>query len=150
MANLNIKSGDKVVVIAGKDKGKVSTVVASFPKAGKVTVKDVNVVTKHNKPKSAQDKGGIAKVEAKIDVSNVQLICPVCGKATRVAHKEVDGKNVRVCKKCQAVIDGSKKAAKKAAKEEVKTEEKAPAKTTKSTTKTTAAKKTTKTAAEDK
>ena len=115
MANLNIKTGDKVVVIAGKDKGKVSTVVASFPKENRVTVKDVNVVTKHNKPRSAQDKGGIVKVEGKIDASNVQLVCPVCGKATRVAHKEVDGKNVRVCKKCAAVIDSAKKSAKKAA-----------------------------------
>ena len=134
MANMNIKKGDTVVVIAGKDSGKVAEVLACYPKDNRVTVKGVNVVTKHNKPRSAQDKGGIAKVEGKIDASNVQLVCPVCGKATRVAHKEVDGKNVRVCKKCNAAIDGAKKATKSTA----KTEEKAPkATSTKSTTKTT-------------
>lgn len=134
MANMNIKKGDTVVVIAGKDSGKVAEVLACYPKDNRVTVKGVNVVTKHNKPRSAQDKGGIAKVEGKIDASNVQLVCPVCGKATRVAHKEVDGKNVRVCKKCNATIDGAKKATKSTA----KTEEKAPkATSTKSTTKTT-------------
>ena len=129
MANLNVKSGDKVVVIAGKDKGKVSTVVTCFPKEGRVVVKDVNVVTKHNKPKSAQDKGGITKLEAKIDVSNVQIVCPACNKATRVAHEVVDGKNVRVCKHCHASLDSAKKVKKaaksddkKTSKEEVKQE----------------------------
>ncbi len=140
MANMNIKKGDTVVVIAGKDKGKVSSVIAAFPKANKVTVKDVNVVTKHNKPKSAQDKGGIAKIEAKIEVSNVQVICPVCGKATRVAHKEVDGKNVRICKKCNANLDTAKKASKKVA------EKPAEKTATKSTKESSAKKSTTKTA----
>ena len=140
MANMNIKKGDTVVVIAGKDKGKVSSVIAAFPKANKVTVKDVNVVTKHNKPKSAQDKGGIAKIEAKIEVSNVQIICPVCGKATRVAHKEVDGKNVRICKKCNANLDTAKKASKKVA------EKPAEKTATKSTKESSAKKSTTKTA----
>ena len=140
MANMNIKKGDTVVVIAGKDSGKVAEVLACYPKDNRVTVKGVNVVTKHNKPRSAQDKGGITKVEGKIDVSNVQLVCPVCGKATRVAHKEVEGKNVRVCKKCGATMDGAKKAAKAAAKTEEKAAPKAKstsAKSTKSTTKTT-------------
>ena len=151
MANMNIKKGDNVVVIAGKDKGKVAEVLACFPSESRVTVKGVNIVTKHNKPKSAQDKGGIAKVEGKISVSNVELVCPVCGKATRVAHKEVDGKNVRICKKCGANIDNAKKATKetktatKATKEVAKEEVKeAPAKEATSTAakKTTAAKTT--------
>ena len=144
MANMNIKKGDTVVVIAGKDSGKVAEVLACYPKDNRVTVKGVNVVTKHNKPRSAQDKGGIVKVEGKIDASNVQLVCPVCGKATRVAHKEVDGKNVRVCKKCNATIDGAKKATKSTVKTE-KTEEKAAPKA-----KTTSAKSTTKTTKEAK
>lgn len=161
MANMNIKKGDNVVVIAGKDKGKVAEVLACFPSESRVTVKGVNVVTKHNKPKSAQDKGGIAKVEGKINVSNVELVCPVCGKATRVAHKEVDGKNVRICKKCGANMDNAKKATKEAktatksaakatkevAKEEVKeaTAKEATSTAAKKTTaaKTTEAKKTT-------
>ncbi len=146
MANMNIKKGDNVVVIAGKDKGKVAEVLACYPSEARVTVKGVNVVTKHNKPKSAQDKGGIAKVEGKINVSNVQLVCPVCGKATRVAHKEVDGKNVRICKKCNANLDTAKKAtkvAKTAEVKETKAEEKPAAKTATKTTKTTATKSTT-------
>ena len=151
---MNIKKGDNVVVIAGKDKGKVAEVLACFPSESRVTVKGVNVVTKHNKPKSAQDKGGIAKVEGKISVSNVELVCPVCGKATRVAHKEVDGKNVRICKKCGANMDTAKKATKetktatkvaaKATKEVAKEEVKeAPAKKATSTAKKTTATKTT-------
>lgn len=128
MANMNIKKGDTVLVITGKDNGKVAEVLACYPKDNRVTVKGVNVVTKHNKPRGAQDKGGIVKVEGKIDASNVQLVCPVCGKATRVAHKEEAGKNVRVCKKCGANMDTVKKAAKAA-----KSEEKS---STKSTTKT--------------
>jgi large subunit ribosomal protein L24 len=154
MANMNIKKGDTVVVITGKDKGKVAEVLACFPKENRVTVKGVNVMTKHNKPKSAQDKGGIAKVEGKIQVSNVELICPVCGKATRVAHKEEAGKSYRSCKKCGANMDNSKKAtkeAKPAAKAE-ETKEAAPKKTaTKSTAaKSTTAKSTTKTTKEAK
>ena len=137
MANMNIKKGDTVVVIAGKDSGKVAEVLACYPKDTRVTVKGVNVVTKHNKPRSAQDKGGIVKVEGKIDASNVQLVCPVCGKATRVAHKEEAGKNVRICKKCGANMDAVKKAAKTAAKSEEKAAPKAKTTSAKSTTKTT-------------
>ncbi len=152
MANMNIKKGDTVVVIAGKDSGKVAEVLACYPKDNRVTVKGVNVVTKHNKPRSAQDKGGIVKVEGKIDASNVQLVCPVCGKATRVAHKEVDGKNVRVCKKCAATIDGAKKATKSTAKTEKveKTEEKAAPKAKSTSAKSTTTKSTTKTTKEAK
>lgn len=122
MAKMNVKKGDNVLVITGKDKGKVAEVLACFPDEQRVTVKGVNVVTKHNKPKSAQDKGGIVKLEGKISVSNVELVCPVCGKATRVAHKEVDGKHARTCKKCGANVDTAKKATK--ATKETKTEAK--------------------------
>ena len=84
-------------------------------------VDGVNVVTKHQKPKSQQDKGGIIKKSAPIEASNVMVVCPVCGKATRVAHKELNGKNVRICKKCGATLDKeyvkeAKKEAKKATK----------------------------------
>jgi large subunit ribosomal protein L24 len=116
--SLTIKKGDNVVVIAGKDKKKTGKVLEVSPKDGKVLVENVNIVTKHNKPRSQQDKGGIAKKPAAIDASNVMVVCPVCGKATRVAHTEVDGKKVRSCKKCNASLDkefvkASKKAAKK-------------------------------------
>ena len=100
--SLTVKKGDTVVVIAGKDKNKTGKVLEVSPKTGKVLVENVNIVTKHNKPKSQQDKGGIVKKPAAIEVSNVMVICPECGKATRVAHTEVEGKKVRACKKCGA------------------------------------------------
>lgn len=111
---MHVKSNDQVVVISGKDKGKKGKIVAAFPKAGRVTVEGVNVVTKHQKAKNAMQPGGIVKKELPIDASNVMLVCPKCGKATRVAHKVTvttgdNGKNsrkmIRVCKKCNAEID---------------------------------------------
>lgn len=109
--NSNLRTGDTVVVIAGKDKGKTGKIVASDAQKSRVTVANINIVSKHKKPRSQTDKGGIKKMEAPIDVSNVQIICPVCGKATRIAHT-VDDKGVkhRVCKKCKAFMDGEKRA----------------------------------------
>lgn len=102
---MTVKTGDNVLVIAGKDKGKTGKVTAVYADQGKVLVENVNIVSKHQKPKSQQDKGGIFKRPAPIDASNVQVVCSVCGKATRVAHAEIDGKKVRVCKKCNASLD---------------------------------------------
>ena len=101
---MNIKKDDKVIVLSGKDKGKKGEVLVAEPKAGKVIVKGVNVATKHQKPQKQGQEGGIIKVETPIYVSKVQLVCPKCGKATRVGHKITDGKKVRVCKKCGAEI----------------------------------------------
>ena len=100
-----VKKGDKVLVITGKDKGKTADVIEVSPKTNKVLVDGVNVVTKHQKPKSQQEKGGIVKKSAFIEASNVMVVCPECGKATRVKHSEVNGKNVRACKKCGASLD---------------------------------------------
>lgn len=124
-----VKKGDKVLVITGKDKGKLADVVEVSPKTNKVLVDGVNVVTKHQKPKSQQEKGGIIKKSAPVDASNVMVVCPVCGKATRVSHKELNGKNVRVCKKCGASLDKeyvkeAKKEAKKAKTTKAKKEDK--------------------------
>ena len=115
---MTIKTGDNVLVIAGKDKGKTGKVTAVYADSNRVLVENVNVVTKHQKPRSQQDKGGIFKKPAPIEASNVQVVCPVCGKATRVAHSEVEGKKVRTCKKCNASLDkefvkATKKEAKK-------------------------------------
>ena len=99
-----IKKDDKVVVISGKDKGKEGKVLSASPKTGKVIVEGVNVATKHQKPKKQGQDGGIIKVETPIYAAKVQLVCPKCGKATRVAHKIADGKKTRVCKKCGAEI----------------------------------------------
>ena len=99
---MNIRKDDKVVVISGKDKGKEGKVLVANPKAGKLVVEGVSVATKHQKPRKQGEEGGIIKVETPIYASKVQLVCPKCGKATRVGHKLVDGKKVRVCKKCGA------------------------------------------------
>ena len=121
---MTIKTGDNVLVITGKDKGKSGKVTAVNADANKVVVEDINVVTKHQKPRSQQDKGGIFKRPAPIDASNVLVICPVCGKATRIAHAEIDGKKVRVCKKCNASVDKEfVKQTKKEAKKTIKASE---------------------------
>ena len=101
---MNIKKDDKVIVLSGKDKGKQGKVLVADPKAGKVIVEGVNTASKHQKPRKQGEEGGIIKVDTPIYVSKVQLVCPKCGKATRVAHKITDGKKTRVCKKCGAEI----------------------------------------------
>ena len=101
---MKIKKDDKVVVLSGKDKGKQGKVLIADPKGLKVTVEGVNVATKHQRPRKTGEEGGIIKVETPIYVSKVQLVCPKCGKPTRVGHKIVDGKKSRVCKKCGAEI----------------------------------------------
>ncbi len=109
MAKLNVKRGDNVVVLTGKENGKKGTVAECFPEEGKVTVKGLNMIVKHNKPRSAQDKGGIVKKEGKIDSSNVMIVCPACNKATRVKMEvNAKGEKVRVCKKCGASLDSKK------------------------------------------
>ena len=101
---MNIKRDDKVIVLSGKDKGKSGKVIAADPKAEKVIVEGVNVATKQQKAQKKGQDGGILKIETPIYVSKVQLVCPKCGKGTRVGHKIADGKKVRVCKKCGAEI----------------------------------------------
>ena len=101
---MKIKKDDKVVVLAGKDKGKQGKVLVADPKGGKVVVEGVNVATKHQKPQGQGKEGGIIKIETPLYVSKVQLVCPKCGKGTRVGYKLADGKKVRVCKKCGAEI----------------------------------------------
>jgi len=124
MANLSVKTGDTVVVISGKDAGKQGKVLATSPAKHRVVVEGVNIVSHHKKARSAQDKAGIVKTEAPIDASNVMIICPNCGKATRVHHKEVDGKMVRICK-CGTVLDKKYEKTAKKADKAVKKAEKA-------------------------
>ena len=113
---MNVKVNDSVLVIAGKDKGVQGKVLATSPKANTVTVEGVRVQKKHQKARKANETSKIVDVPGPIDVSNVKVVCPTCGKATRVKHTVVDGKKVRVCA-CGAVLDKaySKKAAAKAA-----------------------------------
>ncbi|MBR3271479.1 MAG: 50S ribosomal protein L24 [Clostridia bacterium] len=105
MAKLNVKKGDTVVVISGQDKGKHGKVLTAYPEKGRVSVQGANMITKHVKPRRQGEAGGRIETEGTIDASNVMMVCPKCGKATRVAHQVVDGKKVRVCKKCGKVMD---------------------------------------------
>ncbi len=135
--SMTVKKGDNVVVIAGKEKGKTGKVVEVFPKDNRVLVDGLNIVTKHQKARKQDEKSAIVKKSAPIEASNVMVVCPVCGKATRVAHNEIEGKKVRTCKKCAASLDKEfVKATKKEAKKNIaKAEEKsAEQKSTKKTT----------------
>lgn len=101
-----IKKGDKVVVLVGKDKGKQGDVIGIFPADAKALVQGVNMVKRHTKPSQASQ-GGIVSREAKIHLSNIALVDPKEGKATRVGFKTLeDGKKVRFAKVSGEVIDG--------------------------------------------
>lgn len=96
---LHVKTGDNVVILSGKDKGKQGKVLEVSPKEGKVIVEGLNIVTKHVKPRQMGQQGGIVKCEAPLYASKVMAVCPKCGKPTRLAHRiEADGSKVRVCK----------------------------------------------------
>lgn len=105
MAKLNIRTGDKVRVIAGKDKGKEAKVLATQPHNERVIVERVNMMKKHTRATQRNPKGGILEIEAPMHVSNVMLVCPSCSQPTRVGRKRVDGNRIRVCKKCSNDID---------------------------------------------
>jgi len=100
MAKMNVKTGDEVVVIAGKDKGKQAKVLSVIPSKDKVVVEGVNVVKRHTKPSQKMPQGGIVEKEAAIHVSNVMPYCSTCKKGVRVGHVIENGKKVRVCRKC--------------------------------------------------
>ena len=102
---MNVKVNDTVLVITGKYKGKQGKVLAAYPSDGRVIVEGVNIVHKHEKARRANETSRIVTEEAPIDVSNVEVVCDKCGKATRVAHSVIDGKKVRICKKCGASLD---------------------------------------------
>ena len=102
MPKMNVRKGDKVEVITGKDKGKQGEVLRAMPKEGKVVVQGVSVATKHQKARKQGEESSIIKVETPIYACKVMPVCPKCGKATRVGHSVKDGKNVRICRKCGA------------------------------------------------
>jgi large subunit ribosomal protein L24 len=102
---VHVKTNDTVVVLSGKDKGKKGKVLQVSPKEGKVIVEGLNVATKHVKPRRQGEQGGIVEAEAAMYACKVQLVCPKCGKATRIGHKILeDGSKVRVCKSCNEEI----------------------------------------------
>lgn len=101
---MKIKKGDNVLIIAGKDKGRTGKITKSFPKELKVLVEGINLKKKHVRPRKQGEKGQVVQTPAPMDVSNIKIICPKCGKAARVGYKtEKDIKN-RICKKCKQII----------------------------------------------
>ena len=102
---MNVKKGDTVVVLSGKDKGKQGKVLGTVPKSLKVVVEGINMVTCHVKPRRQGEEGGIIKAPAAMRACKVMRVCPKCNKPTRPAHKlTADGNKVAVCKKCGAEI----------------------------------------------
>jgi len=102
-----IRKNDSVLVITGKDRGKRGRVLKVFPERNRLIVEGVNLIKRHTKANPGkQVKGGIVAREASMHASNVQLVCPECGVQTRIGHKLLgDGRKVRICRKCEGVVD---------------------------------------------
>ena len=103
---MNIKKGDTVLVITGKDAGRKGKVLKVIPKDNRVVVEGINKAKKHQRPSRAIPQGGILQIEAPLNVSNVMLLCTKCNKPTRIAKRFLEnGTKVRVCKNCGEVLD---------------------------------------------
>lgn len=103
--SLTIRKGDRVHVIAGKDKGKEGKVLRAMPETQRVVVENVHMIKKHTRPTQKNQQGGIVEMEGTIHVSNVMVVCPNCGQPTRVGRRRDDGVRIRICKKCGKDID---------------------------------------------
>lgn len=108
---MKVKKNDTVLVLTGKDAGKTGKVIASIPEDNKIKIDGVNVQKKSKKARSANETSAIVNQVGAIDASNVLVVCPACGKATRVGYKVEGGKKFRVCKKCGASLEAKKVAA---------------------------------------
>ena len=106
MPKLKIKTGDRVVVIAGKDKGKKGQVLRTLPRENRVIVEGINMIKKHQRPTREMMQGGIIEQPAPITVSNLKLFCRSCGEPARTGQRSLaDGRKTRYCKKCDENID---------------------------------------------
>ena len=101
---MKIRKGDNVQVLSGNDKGKTGEVLEVIPAANKIIVKGINIRKKHVKPRKQGEEGGIIPVECAISASKVNVVCPKCGKATRIGYEMEKDQKVRVCKKCNTKI----------------------------------------------
>ena len=102
---MKIKKDDLVMVMSGKDKGKTGKVLRVIPDDNKIIVSGINIVKRHQKPNAKLQHGGIIEKEAALYADKVMLVCPKCNLPTRTNSKEVSGNNVRVCKKCEEIVD---------------------------------------------
>ena len=102
-----IRKNDNVLVITGKNRGTHGRVLRVDPDKNRLVVEGVNIINRHTKPNPQKNiKGGVVEREASVHASNVQLVCPECGKQTRVGRKVLgDGRKVRICRKCEGVVD---------------------------------------------
>jgi large subunit ribosomal protein L24 len=99
---MKIRKGDEVVVLQGKDRGKRGRVAFALPQVGKVIVDGINTAKRHTKPRAQNQPGGILTKDMPLDVSNVAVVCPSCGKGVRVGYRfEADGTKVRICRSCE-------------------------------------------------
>lgn len=101
---MKIKKGDNVLIIKGKDRGKVGKVIKALPKENKVVIEGLNLIKKHIKPRRQGEKGKIVEIPRPISISNVKLICSNCNKPTRVGYKFENETKYRYCKKCKQLI----------------------------------------------
>jgi large subunit ribosomal protein L24 len=101
-----IRKNDKVIVISGKEKGKIGAVLKTDPEKGRVIVEKVNMVKRHSRPTTKAPQGGIIEKEAPLSISNVMIVCNKCTESTRIGNRILeDGSKVRVCKKCGEPMD---------------------------------------------
>ena len=101
-----VRKNDTVIVTTGKDSGKRGRVLKVLPAKNRVVVEGVNIIKRHTRPNPQRNiKGGIVEREASVHASNVQLICPECGKMTRIGHRMDGERKQRICRKCEGVID---------------------------------------------
>jgi len=106
MQQPTIRKNDNVVITTGKDSGKKGRVLKVLPGKGRVVVEGVNIIKRHTKPNPQRNiKGGIVEREGTVHASNVQLVCPECGKMTRIGHRVDGDRQVRICRKCEGVVD---------------------------------------------
>lgn len=102
---MKIKKGDTVKILVGKDRGKTGEVERVFPDEEKVVVKGIHQMKKHVKPSQKNPQGGIIDINRKTDISDVMLVCPSCGKPTRVGYNIANDQKVRICKKCKQSVE---------------------------------------------
>lgn len=101
---MKIKKEDKVLIISGKDRGRKGKVIRTLPSEKRIVVEGINMVKKHIRPKKSGEKGQVVEMPAPINVSNAKLICPKCGKPTRVGYKTEGEEKHRICKRCNQEI----------------------------------------------
>jgi large subunit ribosomal protein L24 len=106
---LHVRKGDTVLILAGKDQGKRGRILEALPRNERVIVEDVNLMTRHQKPRSlqptARQQAGRIEKPAPLHASNVQLVCPNCNQPTRVVRRELEGHSARACKQCGELLD---------------------------------------------